>query len=187
MADNGAVPSHTFKFVLGFCGESVVPSIVTLPMLQFVREAFIHGKDLKNAFRHAWVNVEALKTTPVVLTYRDHDDVVKSEALTYSIPHVRMWGLTYGCGIKTCTALPGDVVSDSKGTNHDRAKFRCLRCRSTTKWIHRPAWIHPIIAHPYFFTHHYPLTMDEKNYVENSEWIGPVAEAGEWRANMDIT
>jgi hypothetical protein len=166
--------SRTLRFVLGFCGQSVIPTIVVLPLLQFIREVYIHGKDLRDAFRHAWIgHVEALKTTPVVLTYRDKKDLVKSEVLTYSIPHVRIWGLTYNCGNKTCRRFPGDVTSDHKGSNHDRAKFRCLRCKWKTSWIDRPEWIHPIPSYPHYFTHHHPLTMAEKDYVENSEWQAP--------------
>lgn len=100
---------------------------------------YIQHRELRKAFLFAWLGqVEALKSAPVVFTYRDLNGEVKSEAMVYSVPHVRVWGLSYRCGNKKCWGLPGDVTSKVKGHNHMQAKFFCLRCQWETEWISRP-------------------------------------------------
>ena len=138
--DNDCMGSFAFSFVLGFAGSSTIPTVVALPIVSFVRQVYIQRLEIRKAFLYSWLGqIEALKATPVVLTYRDVDGVVQSEALTYSVPDVRVWGLSHRCGNGECWCLPGDLKSTikkgTKGANHSQAKFLCFRCKWTTGWV----------------------------------------------------
>lgn len=146
--------------------------MVSLPTTTFIRNVFIQRRDIRTAFLWSWLGqVEVLRSSPVVLVYRD-GDTTKSEALTYSVRGSRMWGLSHKCGTSGCWNLPGDLRAEVKGTNHSVAKFSCLRCNGKTGWMTRPSWLSEHRDFPYFFSYSYPLTTEQKDFVQNAMWSG---------------
>jgi hypothetical protein len=143
-------------------------------VLKLVREVYIHYTSFGDALRFAWVGaVKALKTTPVVMVYRDGNNV-KSEALTLSHKLGHMWGLTYSCGNIDCNSHPGDVstILSAKKKNHSKVKFQCKACGWVTGWLSRPEWIVPVPHNEFYFTHSYPLTEEQEMYISKpSNWF----------------
>jgi hypothetical protein len=157
--------SQLFSFILGFTGPSVVPRVVTLAILQFLRSSFMFNDRLWESLVSSFMDHRLLTHTPVVLIFREGADVV-SRQLVYSVPQARPWGLLPRCGIPDCPSLPGSFQAfggRKQRENHPVFKVKCLHCGWSSEYVQRPPWLHEL-PKPFFFWHHYPLTSNERQY-----------------------
>jgi hypothetical protein len=158
--------SNLFSFVVGFSGPSVVPRIVTLALLQFLRLVFSYEEALWESLVSSFMDHRLLTHTPVVLIFRDGAEVI-SRQLVYSVPQARPWGLLPRCGDPNCPALPGSfniLGGRRQHENHPTFKIKCLLCGWASEYVARPEWLHEL-PRKFFFWHHYPLTSSERLYI----------------------
>jgi hypothetical protein len=171
-----------FKFILGFTGTSVVPRIVMLAVLQFLRLTFMYNDPLWDSLTQSFLDHRLLTHSPVVLVYTDEStgSNVIARQLVYSVPQARPWGLLPRCGHPTCNAPPGSlrVIGGKKqNENHPKFKLKCNQCGWSSEYVPRPAWIQPL-PKKFYFWHHFPLLPHELDYF-NSESSRIVAQKGD--------
>lgn len=160
--------SNLFTFALGFSGPSVVPRIVMVALLQFLRLAYLYQEDLWEALVNSFLDHRLLTHAPVVLIFRDETRVISRQVI-YSVPQARPWGLLPRCGDPNCPSLPGsfDILGGRRQKeNHPTFKIRCLQCGWSSEYVARPKWLNEL-PKKFFFWHHYPLTSAERQYILN--------------------
>jgi hypothetical protein len=158
--------SNLFTFVVGFSGPSVVPRIVMLALLQFLRLAYLYQERVWEALVSSFLDHRLLTHSPVVLIFRDNDKII-SRQLIYSVPQSRPWGLLPRCGDPDCSSLPGSfniVGGRRQGENHPTFKIKCLKCGWPSEYVSRPEWLKEL-PKKFFFWHHYPLSSTERQYI----------------------
>jgi hypothetical protein len=158
--------SGLFGFVLGFTGPSVVPHVIILQILSFLKAVFMHCKPVWESLLSNFLDQRLLSHSPVVLIFRENEETI-SRRIIYSIPEARPWGFQPRCGDPECLALPGSFHvkgSRRQHENHPFFKVKCLKCGWSSEYVPRPLWLQEL-PKKFFFWHHYPLSLEERQYI----------------------
>ncbi|KAG2335539.1 hypothetical protein BDR05DRAFT_425743 [Suillus weaverae] len=161
------VSSKRLLFVIGFTAHSVQPSLVMPFMLRLIIQVYIHQMPVEQALEREIAHWTLLSHTPVVLVCWDLQGHLISRRYIASIPSGCVWGLSPRCGNHLCNPGPGDIKakrSYRQGTNFFR--FQCNRCGwDSGGYIPKPGWLLQLSSQDSLFSHHFPLTAEQEDYV----------------------
>ena len=154
--------------MLRFTASSLAVHFVMGQLITWYRLAFINKRDLWESLVEAFQFKDSLSHTPVVLIYRDGEEV-RSRCLVRSWPPHLPWGIERLRRCSSCPhSLPLDIrckwkagvfQSDGRTLTDPHATFRmeCVRCQHTSRWVSRPDWIHPVPRHTPCYWFRWPI------------------------------
>ena len=136
-------------------------------MLRVIIQVYICQMPVELALEQEIVNWTLLSHTPVVLVCWNQQRQLISRRYIASTPSGCVWGLPPRCGNHLCNPGPGDIRakrSPRQGANF--IKFRCNRCGwDSGGYKPKPGWLHQFSTHDSLFSHHFPLTVEEEDYI----------------------
>lgn len=142
-----------FNWVLAFASPTLSAHVVVGALINWVRAVFVHKGDLWGSLVEAFHLETVLSHTPVILIYRDGNQVHSRCLARSRLPYLP-WGLEELRRCNTCTySLPMDVEYrwrsrvlkiDGRSFTDTQAQLRqyCRRCKCDSLWVSRPEWVH---------------------------------------------